>query len=65
MPSYLVTGAGGQLGQCFKSVANQFPECTLFFASRFEVDITQPQTLKSYFENQPFDMESQEKHTPI
>ncbi len=55
MPSYLVTGAGGQLGQCFKSVANEFSECTLFFASRFEVDITQPQTLKSYFENQPFD----------
>ena len=55
MPSYLVTGAGGQLGQCFKTVANEFPECTLFFASCFEVDITQPQTLKSYFENQPFD----------
>ena len=40
MPSYLVTGGSGQLGQCFQAVTNEFSEINLFFASRNEVDIT-------------------------
>jgi dTDP-4-dehydrorhamnose reductase len=40
MPSYLVTGASGQLGQCFQAVAKEFTEINLYFASKNEVDIT-------------------------
>ena len=40
MPSYLVTGAEGQLGKCFNKVANEFPIHKLIFASKNKVDIT-------------------------
>ena len=52
MSSYLVTGSSGQLGQCFQTVAKEFPETNLFFASRNEVDITRPETIvNSYSKN--------------
>ena len=55
MPSYLVTGGSGQLGQCFHAVTNQFSEINLFFASRNEVDITRPETLVNFYRKNPFD----------
>ena len=54
MPSYLVTGASGQLGQCFHEIAKEFPETNLFFASRNEVDITRPETLANFYNKNPF-----------
>ena len=54
MPSYLVTGGSGQLGQCFHAVTNQFSEINLFFASRNEVDITRPETLVNFYSKNPF-----------
>ena len=54
MPSYLVTGGSGQLGQCFHTVAKEFPEANLFFASRNEVDITRPETLANFYNKNPF-----------
>ena len=55
MTSYLVTGGSGQLGQCFQSVANEFPEINLFFASRNEVDITRSETIANFYSKNPFD----------
>ena len=55
MPSYLVTGGSGQLGQCFKEVANEFSEINLFFASRNEVDITRLETTAKFYSKNPFD----------
>ena len=55
MPNYLVTGASGQLGQCFQSVAHDFPEINLYFASKNEADITQIDSIKSSYKKSPFD----------
>jgi len=54
MPSYLVTGGSGQLGQCFQEVAKEFSETNLFFASRNEVDITRPKTIANLYRKNPF-----------
>ena len=55
MPSYLVTGGSGQLGQCFHAVTNQFSEINLFFTSRNEVDITRSETIANFYSKNPFD----------
>jgi len=55
MPSYLVTGSKGQLGQCFHSIQSEFPQHQLLFASQSEVDITQAQTLSNYLKKHPFE----------
>ena len=55
MPSYLVTGGSGQLGQCFHTVAKEFSEINLFSASRNEVDITRPETIANFYSKNPFD----------
>ena len=55
MPSYLVTGSRGQLGQCFHSIQSEFPQHQLLFAPQSEVDITQVQTLSNYFKKDPFE----------
>ena len=55
MPSYLVTGGSGQLGQCFQEVANEFPDINLFFATRNEVDISRPETIVNFYSKKPFD----------
>ena len=52
--SFLVTGAGGQLGQCFKAVASAFPQYRLIFASRDEVDLNSPETLEKIYIKNPF-----------
>ena len=55
MPSYLVTGGSGQLGQCFQTVTNEFSEINLFFASRNEVDITRSETIANFYSKNPFE----------
>ena len=55
MPSYLVTGSKGQLGQCFHSIQSEFPQYQLLFASQPEVDIIQVQTLSNYLKKHPFE----------
>ena len=55
MPSYLVTGGSGQLGQSFQAVAKEFPEINLYFASRNEVDITRSETIVNFYSKNPFD----------
>ena len=54
MPSYLVTGANGQLGQCFRAVAQEFSNHDLIFANREEVDLTRPETLQNTYKKKPF-----------
>ena len=54
MPSYLVTGGSGQLGQCFHAVAKESPAINLFFTSRNEVDITRSETLANFYSKNPF-----------
>ena len=55
MFSYLVTGASGQLGHCFQAIAKEFPEIHLFFASRYEVDITKSETVLNFYNELTFD----------
>ena len=55
MPSYLVTGGSGQLGQCFQAIAKEFSEINLLFTSRNEVDITRSETLANFHSKNPFD----------
>ena len=55
MPSYLVTGGSGQLGQCFYAVAKESPEINLFFTSRNQVDITRSETLVNFYSKNPFE----------
>ena len=55
MHSYLVTGASGQLGQCFNNIAEEFPEINLYFATRNEVDITQLETLVNFYKKHSID----------
>ena len=54
MPSFLVTGADGQLGQCFRAVAAEFTNHHLIFTNREEVDLARPETLHGFFEANPF-----------
>ena len=49
MPSYLVTGSKGQLGQCFHSIQDEFPQYQLLFTSKSEVDINKSNSLSNYF----------------
>lgn len=55
MPSYLITGAKGQLGQCFQAISKEFPKNILIFANQNEVDLTRPETLKKSYNKQPFE----------
>ena len=55
MSSYLVTGANGQLGQCFRAVAQEFSNHDLIFANREEVDLTRPETLQKTYKKKPFE----------
>ena len=55
MPNYLVTGASGQLGQCFQSVAKEFSDINLYFATLTKVDITQSESLVNFYNKNSFD----------
>ena len=49
MAKYLITGSDGQLGQCFKSVAQEFSSNELIFANENEIDITSSRSLKKFY----------------
>ena len=54
MLSILVTGAEGQLGQCFQEVAKEFPIYKLFFESKKTLDITEEESLDKVYDQNPF-----------
>ena len=56
MAKILVTGSDGQLGQCFKLVANEFPKHKLLLVNKKEVDINNIMTLSNKYEKIPFDL---------
>lgn len=51
----LVTGANGQLGQCFQEIAPNYPHLAFTFVTRKELDITDPQMIQQYFNDHHFD----------
>ena len=55
MSNILVTGAEGQLGQCFQEVAKEFPIYKLFFESKKTLDITKKESLDKAYHQDPFD----------
>ena len=55
MFSILVTGAEGQLGQCFQAVAKEFPKHNLLFQSKKTLDITKEESLKKVYQQHPFE----------
>ena len=55
MKRVLVTGAGGQLGVSITKLANEFPELELTFASKSEVDLTNPESISRSFSSANFD----------
>ena len=55
MSKILVTGAEGQLGQCFQEVAKEFPKYKLFFESKKTVDINKKESLDKAYHQDPFD----------
>lgn len=55
MSRILVTGAEGQLGQCFKTVAKEFPTLNLLFVSKNALDITKTESLERVYSQHPFE----------
>ncbi|PUZ30579.1 dTDP-4-dehydrorhamnose reductase [Chitinophaga costaii] len=55
MKNILITGASGQLGQAFKSIATQYPDFAFLFTDREELDITQADAVNAYFEQHQVD----------
>lgn len=51
----LVTGAGGQLGQCFKKQAQHFPEIDFTFTTSQELDLSQFGVVGVYMRQNNFD----------
>ncbi|NJW51994.1 dTDP-4-dehydrorhamnose reductase [Salinimicrobium oceani] len=52
----LVTGAGGQLGRCFKKAALDYPELDFTFTTSEEFDLTQFGVVGAYFRREQFDV---------
>ena len=55
MKKVLVTGASGQLGQCLKKIAKDFPELQITFASSADLDLSQFAVVGAYFRQHDFD----------
>lgn len=51
--SILITGANGQLGQCFRQLAQQYPQLSCLFAGSSELDISDAQAVRRYFQDHP------------
>lgn len=51
----LVTGARGQLGQCIASIEKDYSWFGFLYASKEELDITDFDSLKTYFQSHQFD----------
>jgi dTDP-4-dehydrorhamnose reductase len=46
----LVTGANGQVGQCLRQLAPQFPELSLIFLGSADLDITNREAVRQFFQ---------------
>ena len=55
MLNFLVTGAKGQLGQCFKSIKNDFSNYNLIFTDKEDLDITNKKLIQDFYDKNPFD----------
>ena len=55
MKKVLVTGAGGQLGNCFKSLSGSFENMELLFVDSAQLNICDAHALESLFENHEFE----------
>ncbi|MGV8813324.1 MAG: dTDP-4-dehydrorhamnose reductase [Gelidibacter sp.] len=55
MTTVLVTGASGQLGQCIKDIAHQFPALNLLFVDKNTLDITNTNDVLEFFETHTID----------
>ena len=55
MKKVLVTGANGQLGQCFQKHSKNYPEIEFLFCTSHELDITSEEVLSEYFQNKNID----------
>lgn len=49
----LVTGANGQLGQCFRQLAAEYPQMQFLFAGSAELDISNRAAVKRFFQQYP------------
>ncbi len=49
----LVTGANGQLGQCFRQLADQNPNVYFYFAGSSELDISNKRMVRKFFDQHP------------
>jgi len=56
MKTILVTGANGQLGQCFKKQSAKHPDLNFIFCSSRELDITSKEALVTFFQNKEIDI---------
>lgn len=52
----LITGAGGQLGKCFKKAALQYPEWDFTFTTSEELDLSQFAVVGAYLRREKFDI---------
>ena len=55
MLNILVTGSNGQLARCIKDFVNQESQINFFFKNSTDLDITNSEIVKSFFENQHID----------
>lgn len=55
MKTILVTGASGQLGQCFQEQARNFPNFNFIFCSSKDLDITSTSGLEDFFSRNNID----------
>lgn len=55
MKRILVTGANGQLGQSILEQSKNYKEIECFFVTRNELDITNEELIKHYFDDKSFD----------
>ena len=55
MSNILVTGAEGQLGQCFQALAIEYPIHNLFFLPKKSLDINKSSSLNKVYDQNPFD----------
>jgi len=51
----LVTGANGQLGQSLHKISSAYPEYQFTFVQRNELDLSQTQSITTYFQSHHFD----------
>ncbi|MCK8523338.1 dTDP-4-dehydrorhamnose reductase [Aquimarina sp. D1M17] len=51
----LITGAKGQLGQCFKKIESNYPDLEMHFASYSDLDITVKEEVKHLFSKENYE----------